>query len=333
MRVPRKAAATTAACKPGPQPDCTADQMQVLRVATDGSCRWTCENNPYYKKPAHNKGPIIGGSVGATAAVLLLLLVALLFVQIRKRRRERAAYLKDTADLASELSDLPLIAQKPYSRHPSSASSASSVPSTGITPPASQISGASRFAQAFGLWSAQRKGAHGLAPLVAKVPRPGEAGTELTMDIVYRPPESDPTLAVADGDALPYRREKTADAYPLLAQLSQQSSAEAVSEATGIYTTLAPQPSRRRKLSRKLPVQLVSPEDQLIRDYEVARSSADAAIAAARDSSVGTPLVSAFNPFNAVPSIRSLPYDEEMSPIVSRKHSDRSTKNIHTREH
>ncbi|KAJ2236201.1 hypothetical protein H4R99_003316 [Coemansia sp. RSA 1722] len=294
------AAAPVAACET-PTLTCEAGQIRVLSISQD-SCQWSCQRDPYYKKARDNKGSVIGGSVGATAGVLLVLLAILLFTQARKRRRERAAYDKDTADLASELSDVPLmrsVERQGSQQHQQQQWSSTSVPS-------STSDGGSRLASVFGIG-----GSRGSDWLVPRAPHPDEAGTELTMDIVDRPPENDPTLAVLDG-SLPYRQEKTAAAYPLLAEFSHEGAVAASESGSAKQQTAAS----------------VSPEAQLLHNYEVARYSADAAIAAARESALaGTPVMASFNPFNAVPSVRSLPYDDDGSqPTVSRKHSDRSNK-------
>ncbi|KAJ1844916.1 hypothetical protein LPJ73_005014, partial [Coemansia sp. RSA 2703] len=311
---------------------CDLGKIRVLNIS-DNSCSWTCEVDPHYQKPRNNKGPIIGGSVGATAGVLLALLVMLLVTQVKRRRRARAAYLKDTADLASELSDLPLMQHANRTQH----SSASSVPSSGN---AADAKPSSKLAMSFGIGGSQKwRSSHSDAWATPRMPNPDEAGTELTMDICDRPPESDPTLAATDG-ALPYRQVKTAAAYPLLEEFShntESSSVRAGDAGVNGYSGQIPEPagspqSQARHLFRKKQMtrgsneysDFATPEIQLLHNYEIAQYSGDAAIAAARDSAVGTPIVAAFNPFNAVPSIRSLPYDGQSLPSVSRKHSDKS---------
>ncbi|KAJ1647802.1 hypothetical protein LPJ64_000836 [Coemansia asiatica] len=327
--------AAVAACET-PLLVCEAGQIRVLNIS-QGSCNWSCQRDPYYKKTGNNKGSVIGGSVGATAGVLIVLLALLLFTQAKKRRRERATYDKDTADLASELSDLPLIQnsqrQGSHQQQQQSSSSSTTVPN-------------SSDGSSFQRWRTQTS-----AWVVPRAPRPEEAGTELTMDIVDRPPESDPTLAAFEG-ALPYRQEKTAAAYPLLAEFSHEnkvsSHGRVVAAATGagiangeLSETSAGSSGtaslkQRRLLKKKHQVpasnngypEIVSPEEQLLYNYQIARYSGDAAIAAAQESAgAGTPIMTAFNPFNAVPSVRSLPFDDGVSqPTVSRKHSDKSNK-------
>ncbi|KAJ1828519.1 hypothetical protein LPJ56_001060 [Coemansia sp. RSA 2599] len=316
---------------------CKAGQIRVLSIS-QGSCSWSCQKDPYYKEPRDNKGSVIGGSVGATAGVLIVLLAVLLFTQAKKRRRQRAAYEKDTADLASELSDLPLMQNVQHQGSPHRSLSSTSVPS-------SSDSG-SKLAMAFGVGGSRRRRPQSSAWVVPRAPHPEEAGTELTMDIIDRPPESDPTLAAFEG-ALPYRQEKTATAYPLLAEFSHGSNASsshgaacttgangAASESSELFVSGSASPKQGRLLRKhRTPANydhaaiIVSPEDQLLHNYTIARYSADAAIAAARESAVvATPILAAFNPFNAVPSVRSLPYDDASQPAVSRKHSDKSNK-------
>ncbi|KAJ1852989.1 hypothetical protein GGH12_005195 [Coemansia sp. RSA 1822] len=216
---------------------CDVGQIPVL-TESGTTCKWECQHDPLYKKPANNKWPIIGGSLGAMMVVLAALVSLLLFVYCRKRRRERAAYLRDTADLASELSDTPLLK--------STYLAPASVPK----------------------W----RGAEDMS-FVVLAPNPGDAGTELSMDIVDRPPENDPTLAVSDG-APPYRQEKTASAYPMLAQYSHPA------DLATSMSILA---------------------NNGVLSYEAAKKSGNAALAAARNSVRGSPVSGTFDPFRTVP--------------------------------
>ncbi|KAJ2452697.1 hypothetical protein EV183_002757 [Coemansia sp. RSA 2336] len=244
------------------RPRCNDGQIAML-TASDSACKWTCQPDPLYKKPVNNKWPIIGGSLGAMLFVLALLLALLLLSYTRKRRRERLAFLKDTEDLASELSDQPLLAAYPIDSMGSSASS---------EPPSF-----------WGLRGAKWKSGEFF---VAKAPAPGDAGTELSMDVVDRPPESDPTLAIADGVS-PYRQEKTASAYPLLSKFS--------AELSG--------PLARSPNADKQPQRL----DIAMADYNAARFSGNIALAAAHHSALGSPATGAFDPFHTLPRVGNSP--------------------------
>ncbi|KAJ2848265.1 hypothetical protein IWW36_003406 [Coemansia brasiliensis] len=244
------------------RPRCDEGQISVLTVS-NSECKWTCQSDPLYKKPANNKWPIIGGSLGAMLFVLALLLALLFLTYMRKRRREHLAFLKDTEDLASELSDQPLLAAYP-------------IDSTGS-------SAASEPASFWGLGGSKWKSGEFF---VAKAPTPGDAGTELSMDVVNRPPESDPTLAIAEGVS-PYRQEKTASAYPLLAKFSSNLSSSL------IHT------SNTGKQPQRLDIAMA--------DYNAARFSGNIALAAAQHSALGSPATGAFDPFHTVPGIGNSP--------------------------
>ncbi|KAI9479068.1 hypothetical protein LPJ79_003080 [Coemansia sp. RSA 1821] len=244
------------------RPRCNEGQIAML-TESNSECKWTCQADPLYTKPANNKWPIIGGSLGAMLFVLALLLALLLLTYMRKRRRERLAFLKDTEDLASELSDQPLLAAYPID---STGSSATSEP-----------------ASFWGLRGTRWKSGEFF---VAKAPAPGDAGTELSMDIVDRPPESDPTLAIAEGVS-PYRQEKTASAYPLLSKFSTELSGSLT------HTPNAGKPPQRLDIA--------------MADYNAARFSGNIALAAARHSALSSPATGAFDPFHAVPGVGNSP--------------------------
>ncbi|KAJ2910801.1 hypothetical protein GGI21_000498 [Coemansia aciculifera] len=300
---------TSESALPSCQPaSLTCDEGQMLVLSVSGSsCSWSCEKDPHYQTPTNNKRPVIGGSLGAMVFVLFVLLGVLLFTQLKKRRRERAMYLKDTADLASELSSAPLI-------QPLSPGSPSDLDGLDASHP-----------QVFAWRSIGDRKAHPGFFATPAMPSPGEAGTELSMDIINRPPESDPSLAASNGST-PYRQEKTADAYPLLSYFSGRPDT--------VSTPIPFPPISQAKLARlqRTPTQpdldLEPPESHLMRSYAAARSSGDAAIAAAHESAIATLPATAFDPFNAVPSIRSSPYSEEARSLVSRRASDRTGKSL-----
>ncbi|KAJ2709094.1 hypothetical protein H4R19_004423 [Coemansia spiralis] len=198
---------------PDRAPHCAEWEMPVL-LGTDGACGWTCQRNPLYQAPSNNKGPIIGSSLGAMLLVLFVLLGLLVFVHSKKVRRERAAFDKDTEDLAHELSYEPLLlhnTQSVYRRH-----------SIGTASVATQEGLASRLAPFLGLRSGAEQSARIKPTFVNAAPGFGEAGTELTMDIVGRPPEDDPSLTFPV-HGKPYRREKAAAVYQVLADISKKS--------------------------------------------------------------------------------------------------------------
>ncbi|KAJ2822986.1 hypothetical protein FBU31_004426 [Coemansia sp. 'formosensis'] len=308
---------------------CGDGEILILSVS-DSSCSWSCDIDPHYQKPTDNKRPIIGGSLGAMVLVLFVLLGILLFTQLKKRRLERATYLKDTADLASELSSVPLM--RP--------------PSPGLPSEAERLNmsiGGQGHSRVFA-WGASRElKSHSAFFAMPTMPSPGEAGTELSMDIVDRPPESDPSLAATNGST-PYRQEKTADAYPLLSYFSGRLDPAPATFQTVAHSqapvhlgaaALIPFTSTSQSKFTRLPrtstmpgFDLEPPESQLLRNYAAARSSGDAAIAAARESAIAAPPATAFDPFNAVPSIRSSPYSEEARSLVSRRASDRTGKSL-----
>ncbi|KAJ2097683.1 hypothetical protein GGI16_004499 [Coemansia sp. S142-1] len=308
---------------------CNDGEILVL-LASGSSCSWGCDIDPHYQKPTDNKRPVIGGSLGAMVLVLLVLLGILLFTQLKKRRRERATYLKDTADLASELSSVPLM-QPPSPGSPSEAGRlGSSIGDHG-------------HSRVFAWGTSRERKTHSAFFATPTMPSPGEAGTELSMDIVDRPPESDPSLAATNGST-PYRQEKTADAYPLLSYFSGRLDPAPTTFQTVTLNLppanlerppLIPFPSisqaKFARLQRTPTIpgyDLEPPESQLMRSYAAARSSGDAAIAAARESAIAAPPATAFNPFNAVPSIRSSPCSEEARSLVSRRASDRTGKSL-----
>ncbi|KAJ2683127.1 hypothetical protein IWW39_005675 [Coemansia spiralis] len=308
---------------------CADGEMLVLLVS-NSSCSWGCDTDPHYQKPSDNKRPVIGGSLGAMVLVLLVLLGLLLFTQLKKRRRERAMYLKDTADLASELSSVPLMRLS----SPGSLSEAEG-------PDASM--GGQGHSRAFSWGAPRERKTHSAFFVTPTMPSPGEAGTELSMDIVNRPPESDPSLAASNGST-PYRQEKTADAYPLLSYFSGrldpppttfQTASLGQAPVNLVRTPPIPFPptsqarfARQQRAPMVTGADLEPPESQLMRSYAAARSSGDAAIAAARESAIAAPPATAFDPFSAVPSIRSSPYSEEARSLVSRRASDRTGKSL-----
>ncbi|KAJ2742919.1 hypothetical protein GGI20_004139 [Coemansia sp. BCRC 34301] len=319
---------TSASALPTCQPaTLTCEDGQILVLSVSGSsCSWSCEKDPHYQKPSNNKRPVIGGSLGAMVLVLFILLGILLFTQLKKRSRERAMYLKDTADLASELSSAPLMQP----------------PSPGSPSGADRLDVSNSHSRVFAWGSSKERKAHSAFFATLAVPSPGEAGTELSMDIVNRPPESDPSLAATNGST-PYRQEKTADAYPLLSYFSgrldpsttlQSTALNQASASVGKTTpipfppTSQAKPTWLQRTSSQPGYDLEPPESHLMRNYAAARSSGDAAIAAARESAIASPMAAAFDPFNAVPSIRSLPYSEETRSLVSRRASDRTGKSL-----
>ncbi|KAJ1731653.1 hypothetical protein LPJ61_002428 [Coemansia biformis] len=293
-------AALAVAC-PLPTLKCVEGEMRVL-LGTEGGCGWECQPDPFYKAPSNNKGPIIGGSLGAMLFVLGILLVLLLAVHGKKVRRERATYAKDTEDLVRELSSEPLLrsTQSVYRRL-----------SVGAASVATQEGLASRLAPFFGLRSGAEQSARLDPYFVAMAPVPNDAGTELTMDIVDRPPENDPSLAIAEG-AVPYRQEKTAAAYPLLAVFSLPPDLDEPTEVHHGHGDIAPQQTpTAHPLERADTLEdLVSPfsSHQTTPDYEAAKRSGHAAIAAARVTAMGSPALASFDPFCAIPSIPSSPF-------------------------
>ncbi|KAJ1999414.1 hypothetical protein GGI02_004233 [Coemansia sp. RSA 2322] len=303
-----------ATCQPASL-TCANGQILVLSISGN-SCSWSCEIDPHYKKPVDNKKPVIGGSLGVMASVLLVLLGILIFTQLKRRRRERATYLKDTADLASELSSAPLM--QPLS--PRSMLGDDDV---------LDASGAGQArARAFSWGGSKDRKAHSAIFITPAMPSPDEAGTELSMDIFNRPPENDPSLAAANGSA-PYRQEKTADAYPLLSHFSGRLDLPPVSGSERVLPVLFPpasqaKPARLQRTPTQPTFDLEPPEDHLMRSYAAARFSGDAALAAARQSAITTSPAMAFDPFNVVPSIRSSPTGEEAQSLVSRRPSDRT---------
>ncbi|KAJ2447028.1 hypothetical protein GGF42_005545 [Coemansia sp. RSA 2424] len=305
---------------------CDDGQILVLSVS-ESSCSWSCESDPHYHKPADSKRPVIGGSLGVMVLVLFILLGILLFTQLKKRRRERATYLKDTADLASELSSAPLM-------QPSSPGSPSGIDGLDAS------MGVYGHSRAFAWGASRERKSHSAFFATPAMPSPGEAGTELSMDIVNRPPESDPSLAATNGST-PYRQEKTADAYPLLSYFSgrldpapatfQHATLSQAPANIGIIPfppTSQAKPARLQRAPTQPDLDLEPPESHLMRSYAAARSSGDAAIAAARESAITTLPATAFDPFNAVPSIRSSPYSEEAQSLVSRRASDRTGRSL-----
>ncbi|KAJ2505127.1 hypothetical protein IWW47_002189 [Coemansia sp. RSA 2052] len=287
------------ACQPATF-SCDDGQILVLSVS-ESSCSWSCESDPHYHKPADNKRPVIGGSLGAMVL--------------------------DTADLASELSNAPLM-------QPSSPGSPSGIEGLDAS------MGGYGHSRVFAWGAPRERKSHSAFFATPAMPSPGEAGTELSMDIVNRPPESDPSLAATNGST-PYRQEKTADAYPLLSYFSGRLDP---APATFQHATLnqAPanigripfpptsqaKPARLQRAPTQPDFDLEPPESHLMRSYAAARSSGDAAIAAARESAITTLPATAFDPFNAVPSIRSSPYSEEAQSLVSRRASDRTGRSL-----
>ncbi|KAJ2486685.1 hypothetical protein IWW37_005532 [Coemansia sp. RSA 2050] len=308
---------------------CADGEIMVLLVS-GSSCSWSCDIDPHYQKPSDNKRPVIGGSLGAMVFVLLVLLGLLLFTQLKKRRRERATYLKDTADLASELSSVPLMQSSP----PGPSSEAERLDLS---------TGSQGHSRVFAWGTSRERKTHSAFFATPTMPSPGEAGTELSMDIVSRPPESDPSLAASNGST-PYRQEKTADAYPLLSYFSgrldsypasfQAASIDQAPASLGRTLPIPFPPASQARFARPQRTPMMAgfdlelPENQLMRTYAAARSSGDAAIAAARESAIAAPPATAFDPFSAVPSIRSSPYSEEARSLVSRRASDRTGKSL-----
>ncbi|KAJ2778558.1 hypothetical protein H4R18_004522 [Coemansia javaensis] len=278
----------TMVCPP-PATRCDEGQVQVL-VDGDGACRWECQADPLYVAPSNDKGPIIGGSLGAAVCVLAVLLGLLLFAHCKRTLRERAAYAKDARDLASELSDEPLLKdmREEGASAPGSSAGSATAEGSGL---------AARLAPLFlGLGDLPAaQGSRADAPFRAERPALGAVGTELTMDVFDRPPEADPTLAIADG-AAPYRREKTASAYPQLAVFAYPHDPHVLDErpdaAAAAAAALVAHPSqpadvwRAPYAAQRGPVP-GSPEDLARLSYDKARRSGSMAIAAARGSSLG----------------------------------------------
>ncbi|KAJ2157789.1 hypothetical protein GGF46_004253 [Coemansia sp. RSA 552] len=329
---------------PAPEPLCTAsetpcsaeDEIPVL-VGSGESCAWECQADPLYKEPVNNKGPIIGGSLGATVFVLSVLIALLLYVQCKKRKREQAAYLRDTEDLASELSGEPLLKyMDPVHPVPNSNSSGLRGAETlGFDSSSDGSNTGTKFALFFGRHrSGSRTHADLAAPFVVKAPSPEDLGTELTMDVVDRPPESDPTLAIGDG-TIPYRQEKTATAYPLLTRFSNPPDPSTEMGQLFGYTDATPPLAHMggknpRKLSTYSGIGSDMPEYRARMEYEAARSSGDAAIAAAaRHSAMMSPATAAFDPFNAIPSVHSSPSGKGTQSVLSRQPSDGTSRHLH----
>ncbi|KAI9500755.1 hypothetical protein BX070DRAFT_229817 [Coemansia spiralis] len=319
-------------------PTCNKGEMEVL-VVSETSCVWECKKDPLYKKTTSSKHTVIGGSVGAVAFVLLVLLGILLFTQYKKRKREYAAYAKDTADLASELSDTPLVPTHQRDQISLESTAASTTVST-----AGMIG--SKVLFTLGLGSKIASGAKAKSiDIPLRVPLPGDDGTELTMDVLNRPPDKDPTLTIADGTPMPYRKEKTADAYPLLADFSHPSEIDTgiignypmlygISRVDMQQQTIRPayalqkQQSIARRLQRPTSVNNIAfglPEARAMREYEAARHSGDAAIAAMHRSAFSTRTAAVFNPFHVSPSICSTPFGEEPRSVASRRSSKRTS--------
>ncbi|KAI8319576.1 hypothetical protein GQ54DRAFT_306183 [Martensiomyces pterosporus] len=348
------AAPTTSATSPtttsynpcsSPTQTCSASQAPVLVFSSSGSCSWVCQADPQYRKSSNAKKPIIGGSLGAMVFVLFIILTLLVATRYKRKNAERKAYLKDTADLADELSGVHLLDEASVRGSQSTGFNNADIGHSSSRPHEDSVNlgiGA-KLGLALGIPSNSSRGWKAKSDVFVKplIPGPEEAGTELTMDIVDRPIETDTTLATRDGST-PYRQEKTADAYPLLSQFSlfPHSAATPFSGLVNESATSLPinpnfgfmpptQSHSRRKGHRprnavtSMPV-FESPEEVMLRNYEAARSSGDAALAAAQESARLRESEVFFNPFNAVPSIRSSPTTDEAQSLVSRKRSDRS---------
>ncbi|PIA18455.1 hypothetical protein COEREDRAFT_79908 [Coemansia reversa NRRL 1564] len=306
---------------------CDDGQIGMLLISGT-SCSWECQPDPLFKKKTNKKGAIIGGSLGVTVFVLTVLLALLLRANFRKRRRERAMYIKDTADLASELSDTPLLkhVENTYPVQNTTTESANSQFSTSTSTNAS--SGIKR-ASVFGFGSRARQSEKPDAFFVAKPPNPGDSGTEMTMDIVDRLPNNDPTLTIANGTA-PYRQEKTASAYPLLELFSHPPDLAATMDQYSLGDTLAPlpnyfvkEPKRKRTVDRK--ASSLVPNHH-IAEYEAARLSGNAALDAARLSAASSHMTATFDPFHTIPSVQGSPLSQSSRSINSRRNSDKKSK-------
>ncbi|KAJ1954678.1 hypothetical protein EC988_002302, partial [Linderina pennispora] len=225
-----------------------------------------------------------------------------------RKRYERLAYEKDTVDLANELSAAPLLGN--------SANSDNFKPELGL---------GTKLALAFGLSKSRTWKNSSESSIRPLIPAPEEAGTELTMDIVNRPIEKDATLELVEG-SIPYRTEKTADAYPILTQypLFQDTADYSPNYSSASLPNNNGRGSPRRAQGSQLtmatsPPAFESPDQILTRGYAMAQMTGNAAIEAARQSSSKRDSAQAFNPFNAVPSVRSSP-----TSSMARKPSDKS---------
>ncbi|KAJ1801274.1 hypothetical protein LPJ59_000423 [Coemansia sp. RSA 2399] len=308
------------------QAECSDEQIPVL-VVSGLSCNWECQTNPHYVRATNSKPTVIGGSVGAVAFVLLVLVAILTFSQCRKKRRQRAVYNKDTADLASELSDIPLLQANDGQQHLSRRISFSSARSA--------IGSRLRMFIGLDSGSSARSNAN-----TAGILTPYDSGAELLMDISGRVPDDDPTLASVDGAAAPFRQEKTADAYSLLLEFSEASGTNSlpyrVEYSASVVQCPPPKPThalqKQRSMARRLQrpvstgcVELDLHEIRLLNDYEAAKYTGDAVIESMRKSTFSTPdSNAAFDPFNTVPGIRSTPYCNDSRSIASRRTSSKS---------
>ncbi|KAJ1963808.1 hypothetical protein GGI12_001823 [Dipsacomyces acuminosporus] len=339
----KPAPAPTNPC-PTPTEPCMENEASILFLSQDGTCRWVCQPDPQYRKVANAKKPIIGGSLGAVVLMLFALLVLLLATRYKRRKAERRAYLKDTADLADELSGVHLL----ESSQPQSSQSTELHPSGTNSLARSRRDLASlrvgtKLGLVFGAHSVNKALKTSSDPATRPlIPTFEEPGTELTMDIVDRPAEADTTLAVMDGST-PYRQEKTADAYPLLAQFSllQHSvpvlfTGSANESAMSLSNSCAPgylattwTRTKHKNRQSKIPIAsspaFEPPEVLMMRRYEAVRNSGDAALAAAQESARIRQSEIHFNPFELAPSVRSSPNTEESQSLVSRKRSNGAT--------
>ncbi|KAJ2082762.1 hypothetical protein H4R24_001359 [Coemansia sp. RSA 988] len=312
-----------------PKSALACDDGQIGMILISGtSCSWECQPDPLFEKKSNRKGAIIGGSLGVTVFVLAVLLALLLRANFRKRRRERAMYMKDTADLANELSEEPLLknVQNTYPVKDDTTGSSNSQSSTNAS--TNEVSGIKK-ASLFSFGNSAGQSEKPDAFFVAKAPNPGDAGTEMTMDIVDRLPNNDPTITIANGTA-PYRQEKTACAYPLLELFSHPPDLATSMDHLLLGNSIAPLPShgvkeqkRRRTIDRKAPS---FAETRPIAEYEAARLSGNAALDAARISAASSHMTATFDPFHTVPSVQGSPLSQSARSISSRRNSDKKSK-------
>ncbi|KAJ2514319.1 hypothetical protein H4217_005818, partial [Coemansia sp. RSA 1939] len=95
---------------------------------------------------------------------------------------------------------------------------------------------------------------------------------------------------------------------------------------------LQKQRSMARRLQRPVStdcVDLSSHGTRLIRDYEAAKSSGDAAIESIRKSALSASTAAVFDPFHAIPNIRSTPYRNESRSMRSSRTSSKTSSSSH----
>ncbi|KAJ1948175.1 hypothetical protein FBU59_001717, partial [Linderina macrospora] len=270
---------------------CDDGQVYVWIVDSSGKGQYKCDVNQQYRPSKNHRGPVIGGSLGAVFIALLIIAALIIYGRYKRKRYERLAYEKDTVDLANELSAAPLLGNE-----------------TGSSNYKPELGLGTKLALAFGLSKSRNWKTSSESSIRPLIPAPEEAGTELTMDIVNRPIEKDATLEHIDG-SIPYRTEKTADAYPILIQypLFQETAGYSpnYSSASLAHGNVRGSPRRMHAQHQAMatsPPTFESPDEILTREYAMAQMTGDAAIEAARQSSSKRESAQPFNPFNAVPS-------------------------------